>query len=115
MQDILSDLEKEAIGAFLANETMAEAVRKVLLVPVYANGVFEKGRAAEPTRNFALTLAMEMENNGMTGAISDEDLGRDLRASTKAIRMLELGFKQLKSYVPTPPVTEKPSKHNKGK
>ena len=94
---------------------MAEAVRKVLLAPVYTNGVLVPGTPADPLKNFALTLSMEMENEKMGGVVPNEVLGADLRAATKAVRMIEMGFKKLKDYVPAPAATGKPVKHNKGR
>lgn len=89
----LSDIEHERIVSFYNDAVMREAVRKVILAGVYNNGVLKPGEPADPTKNFALSLAFAK------GDYSNEDLGADLRAVAEGIRAVEQGFNELSKYV----------------
>lgn len=100
--DYLSDLEREKIRLFLADEVMVEAVRKVFLKGI-EQGTLRPGQKADPLQNFLIGLANSMENTA-SAIIPDAELGQDLRAAVKAIRMLEFGFVELNK------LAEKPKK-----
>lgn len=87
---MLSDIEKQKIESFCADEIMFEAVKKVLLAGIYDNGVLEEGKPAEPRKNFALSLVLG------GGEFTDEHIGRVLRAQGEGIRTVETGFTKLK-------------------
>lgn len=88
LKRILDDSELVELQRFIQNERLVEAVKKVLLAGVYSSGVLKKGEKAEPTRNFALTLASQ------PGA-TDAQIANQLRADAEAIRMLEQQFKEM--------------------
>lgn len=92
LDNFLSDLEKTKIQLFIEDEVQAEAVRKVLLFSLYNNGVLKKGEKANPLVNFALGLVANRPD------FTDEQLGRDLRASWNGINALEIGFSNLARY-----------------
>lgn len=91
MDKILNDIERDALASFMAQPTMVEAVKKVLLAGVYFNGTLRQGEPADPLTNFALSTAFR------TGA-SNEDIGADIRAAAEGIRAVESGFSSLEEY-----------------
>ena len=96
LNEILSDIEKDAIAQFMGNDTMREAVKKVLLCGVYYNGILKKDVPADPLRNYAIGLAFN------DPSLSNEAIGADLRASIAGINTLEVAFDTMKSLVPVP-------------
>lgn len=92
---------------------MSQAVRKVLLAGIYYNGTLTPGVAADPSQNFMLQwpYAVDIQNS----PVSDAELGSELRAEVKAIRKVEMAWKQLSNLVPAAPVTGKPAAGKKGK
>jgi len=105
--DFLTDQEKEKVARFCEDEVMFEAVKKVLLAPIYEQGTLKAGKPADPTFNGALALST-------VRSISDEELGRDLRAFTQAMSQVETAWQKLSE---VRPVVEKQTKKvaNKGK
>src|SRR5574343_299835 len=90
----LSDLEKELIEAFYKNETQREAVKKVLLMGLYQNGVMKAGVKHNPQMNWALGLAWKMD-----GSRADaEDVGRTLQVVAEGIKSVELAFQELSKF-----------------
>ncbi len=85
LNEILDDQEVLAIQHFCENERMLEAVKKVLLVPMYSQGVMRKGKKARPRTNWAL--------NG--NANTNENLGAMIRGYSDGIHLVEKGFKVL--------------------
>jgi hypothetical protein len=99
---MLNDKEKSEIEKFCANETLKEAVRKVLLAGIYENGVLKEGQKADPSKNFALYEAF-MSTNG--APITDAELGQVIRAKAWGIKAVEMAFAELdniKLQVPAP-------------
>lgn len=92
MEEYLSVVEKEKIAAFVGDEVMFEAVKKVLLFDLYQNGTLKPDKKAVPVRNAALSLYFANQE----GEISDEALGRDLRALASGIHTVEGAFGKLK-------------------
>ena len=100
---ILNDVEKVEVEKFANNTAMMEAVKKVLLTGIYFNGTLRKEENADPTQNFALSLAFLSGNKDpvtqqLHPVYSDEELGQDLRAGSEGIRMVERGFTNLSAY-----------------
>ena len=95
---VLSNEEKTQIKRFIENETMMNAVKKVLLFPIYYNGALEAGKDPDPTRNSLLTLM------GTSRNLPNEHLGGVLRAQMEGITYLENGFKTLEDYSKDEPV-----------
>lgn len=110
--DYLSDIEKQKISAFIKDKVMSEAVRKVLLAGIYYNGTLVKDEPANPAHNFALQLGFQSDVQGVV--LSDEQIGADVRAQVKGIRLLEGGFLELSNCVPAKELPDKPTTPNKG-
>jgi len=93
-KEILSEIEKDKIIAFMEDNVSFNAVKKYLLAVVYKQGVIEKGAEHKGTVNFALNLAWgSTQPNGTPR--SDEELGQNLRAMTYAVQLIESGFREL--------------------
>ena len=90
--DYLSDNEKKQIETFIQNETMREAVKKVLLAGLYDNGVMKPGKPAQATRNHAFGLVSQSPD------IENEILGQDLRAVWQGLCLVENGFNKLSEF-----------------
>lgn len=99
MDTYLSEKEQVLVGEFIKNHELAEAVKKVLLADVYKNGVLKPGEKAEPTRNAAFGLFF---SNDKGGAVTDEALGRELRAMAMGVHTIESAFIRMQNYVPKP-------------
>lgn len=91
---LLNDIEKDAVATFVTNHTMLNAVRKVLLAGLYHNGTLSGGTEADPSRNFALSMAFNNPD------ATNEALGADLRANAKAIILLQVALAQLEKFKP---------------
>lgn len=107
--EILTDQEKDKVMQFIADEVMAEAVKKVLLQAIYEQGSVKKGKNVEPLKNAALALVFKTVRN--EAVITNEALGADLRAMAHGINFLEVGFDRLKKLTPklediNPPMNE---------
>lgn len=101
----LNDIERELIEAFYKNETQREAVKKVLLMGIYENGVMKVGTKHNPQLNFALSLAWNTD-----GTRTDpKEAGESLQIVAEGIKSVELAFQELAKF--NKPV-EKPVKKN---
>lgn len=89
-EDYLSEIEKSKIETFNNDIVLKNAVRKVLLDPLYHQGVLA-GDGIDPTQNFALTPAFHMllQKREMWDL---EKLGAVNLANALAIQMIEQGF-----------------------
>lgn len=99
-QEVLTDIEREKVAAFVQDQFLFEAVKKYILAYVYKQGVIEKGVAHNPNINFALNLSWSATSPGGMPR-SDEELGQNLRALTYAVQLVGSGFKEL-SEMPVP-------------
>lgn len=99
---ILSDQEKAKLEAFAKDRTLLEAVRKVLLFGIYNNGTLKPGEKVDPGQNFALSLAFAND-----GTLSDEQIGQDVRAAVRGIRLVEGAFKEFEKFAPKSAKPEK--------
>ena len=93
LDSILSDLEKEKIVQFVEDETMREAVKKIILAGIYYNGTLRKGEKANPTVNFLLAFVNNRENS-----LSNEEAGAELKAAWAGVKAMELAFKNLEKF-----------------
>ena len=94
--EFLNDLEIESVKRFMGDKLAKEAVRKILLAGVYANGVLKEGEPASPTRNAAFGLLMG--NGGAMRPVQNEQLGAELRAMIEGMMIVEEGFQKLERY-----------------
>jgi len=92
--EFLTDLEVLEIEKFNANPVLVDAVKKVIFAFVNERGVAKKGKKAG---NIMYNGALGLVSQASTGktAISNEELGQDLRAYYHAIGLLENGFQEL--------------------
>ena len=91
---ILSEKERTALQQFVENDTMREAVKKVICAEIYYAGTLTPNEPAEPPRNFTLGLVTEAD----ILKSDNEHLGLRLRAANEGIMLLEQGFKNLENY-----------------
>lgn len=94
MKHFLSEKEESAVKRFLADETMMEAVRKILLSGVYEDGILVPNTPADPLKNFILG-AFTTQTSSL---LSYEEKGRKLDTIINAISLVESGFKQLERF-----------------
>lgn len=88
----LTDVEKEALIAFKDNEVMFDAVQKVLLSCIYANGVVTKGVKHDSKQNWALATLWNTDRE-----LSDSELANSIRATAEGIRFIESGLQEIRN------------------
>lgn len=91
--DILNDFERAKVEAFVKDEGMFEAVKKVMFATVYSEGVVSKDEKLN-TKNATFALIANAYSEGKQ--ISNEELGAGLRAKFEGIHTVLNGFEQLK-------------------
>lgn len=98
---VLNDIEKLELQRFADNQTMYEAVRKVILFNVYFNGTLRPGEPANPLRNYCLAKVAQntMSNNDV--------LANELRAVWEATNILEAGYETIMGYRSEAPEKER--------
>lgn len=91
LKEGLSDAEIAQLEALNENSLLQEAIKKVLLFPIYYQGTLEKGRPAYPRVNWLLI--------GIQNALRDQkkldELGSDLVAHYLALQLVESGVETL--------------------
>lgn len=92
---ILDTIERDLLKQFAENEKLMEAVRKVILKEIYAQGRLKEGEAVND-RNFAFGLVMDATGNVYKK--TNEELGAELRACVEGMRFLQMGFNELKKF-----------------
>ena len=85
LSEVLDEQEETFIQQFYANEKMREAVKKVLLFPLYVQGTLKKGKKATPNFNWLFNSV------GNT----NENLGAVIRAKIEALNLVQEGFERL--------------------
>ena len=85
INEILDEQEQTYVQQFFENEKLREAVKKVLLAPMYYQGVMKKGARAKTGINWAIQYL------GNT----NENLGATVRACHSGLMFVEEGFKML--------------------
>ena len=106
LDEVLSEAEKAQLESFCANPMMKDAVKKVLLFPIYHNGVMQKGKKEEPLNNFLLGFALNNIDK------DDAVVGQELKIKAQAIRIIELAFMEIEGYekVEQPKAKENPAR-----
>ncbi len=109
MQDQLNEREIQAIEAFCGNETMFNAVRKVLLAGIYTHGtvgVKSTNGKTLPTPDPLTNGAYGLVQHATGYPVSDEILGQTLRGQWSGINALKNAMDVLKTIksegVPSP-------------
>lgn len=90
----LTDQEKELVLAFISNDKMADAVRKVLTDGIYQQGTSLIGVEREPNRNWAWSVLTKGSE------LSNEQVGQCLRSVMEGISFLETSFNNMKKMKP---------------
>lgn len=93
IKKFLNAIEQEEIRKVVDNKTVLGAVKKVLLYSLYTEGTLTPGEDIDVSSNSVLDTAMVAIQQ--SPGITDEMLGQGLRATTQAIRLLDLAFKEL--------------------
>ena|SRR3990167_6780489 len=107
VKESLSEAEIRKLEAVNEDPLLLEALKKVVLHPIYHQGVLKKGYFAEQNLNFIL--------RGVQNALAEnkkmEDIGRELTANFIACQLVDLGFNTISRFkkVETPPATENPA------
>ena len=100
IKDILTEDELRQLEFFNMNPVMKRAVRKVLLLPVYYQGVLQKGKEPNPIWNFALQFA------NSDPKLTDEQVGRFTRVQADAINQVEIAFDRIGEFIEEPKRSE---------
>ena len=109
-KNYLSEQETIELNKLVENPICLNAITKIMLSPIYDQGVLKEGDI-EATKNFALQKAMIALQNDPK--IDNATLGEDIRANTQAIRLVELGIKELDNFKII--ITKKPKKVNEAR
>ena len=105
MKELLTEYEKKELIKFISNKPLVEAVKKFLLNDIYGAGVVEKGKPAEPRKNWVYGLMMD--GAGQDYKITNEELGEKVRTVVEGTRALELALIQMEKLIePEPKETE---------
>jgi len=107
MNEILTPTQIEKVERMCADEELMDAVQKVILSSIYNQGTLMQGKKANPLHNFSWTLAEVATSNPVT----DEIIGQHIRGQWSGVRLLEIGFNQLKE-VRSPMKEDVPSTYN---
>ena len=92
IREILSEGEIQQLEAFNQNPMMQEAVRKVLLLPIYSMGTLQKGKPANPQWNFALGFVSS------DSKLKDDEVGRYLKIQNEGITAIQVAFERLAQF-----------------
>jgi len=90
----LTEREQDALTLFIQNETMREALYKVLMDGVNNMGVQRAGEPSLMNRNWVFGMDPQ-------GTLDDDKFGRAIRVHTAAFVLVEQAFKALYDLVPT--------------
>ena len=91
LDSVLTPLEQEKLAAFVMDEEMKQAVKKVLLYHLYYSGTVQKGVDIDPMENCALVYASNVK-------VTDKELADYSRAIYQGLNAIELGFSDLERY-----------------
>jgi len=94
LNKILNEREREQLVSFNNNESLKNAVKKVLLYNIYGSEVMQPGELLEKETSWI--YALPNENVKAT----DEEIGKMVRIRVSALTFLEDAFKALEAYQP---------------
>ena len=92
IRDVLSEAEIAKIEAFNEDSIMKEALRKVILFPIYYCGIMEKGKPCNPDINWLVGTFTDLPD------AKRESLADEHRTRVLALRLLESAFNDLESF-----------------
>ena len=99
----LNEAEKAALRGFVENELQFNAVKKVLLSPLYEQGTLKQGVAVDqPLYNWAVGVTLNQRTD-IYGKPKDdpsdyEKIGQRIFAIVEGLNFIEGGFKELEKY-----------------
>lgn len=104
IKDILNETEISELEAMNERPMLLGALKKVLLNPIYHQGILEKGKIPDPNQNFLLALGASAG-----AAAGPELLGKDLMNRIYALQLVEIGFNTLSRFkkLETPQIQKK--------
>jgi len=91
---MLSDIEITKIENFCNDEQTFNAVKKVVLAMLYDDGVITSATKAKVTNGAFNQIAGAYQNSR---AVSNDELGQQLRGLYEGAHLLESGFAKLKT------------------
>lgn len=95
MIDIYSDKEKNELEKLNENPILMSALKKIILADIYQHGQLGKEPMGEQyMQNYAFSLSFD-PNTGNEFARNNEDLGKALRASNEALRIVNIAFQKI--------------------
>lgn len=94
IEQVLTEREQDALNSFVGNQTMLEAVKKVVLSSIYFDGTITKEGIPNSLTNFMLAKVSVAETQGL----SNEQLGADMKASLAGVQLIEKGFAKLERF-----------------
>lgn len=105
----LNEVEKEELRKLAQNKTAMQALEKVMLEPIYFQGVLNPGEEAKPHHNvFVAQLTQPVMENA-----PNEEFGLYAKAMVNGLKFVQTGITKLGKFVPAPVETEK--KKNKAR
>ena len=100
VKGLLSPTEQSYLEQLAKNPEFMDAIKKIILIPVYYSGTLKAGKKPDPNRNFMLSITNRRD-------LSNEELGNHARAVAEACAMIDAGFSYLESLKPIPERSEK--------
>lgn len=96
MNDVFSDKEKMELEKLNDNSVLLSALKKIILADIYVHGQLSKDKPMgdEYMQNYAFSLSFDART-GNEFARSNEDLGKALRASNEALRIVNIAFQRI--------------------
>ena len=94
VREILSEGEVQQLGTLENNPELKEALRKLLLFPIYYSGTLQKGESINPMVNWLFGLVAKRDGATAT----DEQIGRDLRIQHAAVNLVEFAFDEIAKF-----------------
>ena len=92
LDEKLSEAEKNQLTAFCENPLMMDAVKRVLLFPIYESGVIKKGEPVLPRLNYFLNLYMNKPT------WDNEELGKEVKIRAEALLLIENAWMEIEGY-----------------
>ena len=82
MAEVLDEQERTHLQYFIDNEELCEAVKKILLIPMYNWGTLKKGKKIRTDVNYVNSYLQ----------LDDAKLGAQIRAAANGMFFIEKGF-----------------------
>lgn len=90
----LNDVEKEELAKFVENQTLFNAVKKVILEPAYCQGKLEPGKDPRANYNFFMAQMSQPQVDGSPTEI----YALHAKSLVKAVQIIEDVFKNFEDF-----------------